>query len=53
MRDLVLAAYKGPMTIDVLNDSAGKQRPIGNVKRPARSIRPVVQWPEAARSEDV
>ena len=34
MRDLVMAAYKGPMTIDVLNQPAGKQRPIGNVKRP-------------------
>ena len=33
MRDLVMAAYKGPMTIDVLNQPAGKQRPIGNVKR--------------------
>ena len=33
MRDLVMTAYKGPMTIDVLNQPAGKQRPIGNVKR--------------------
>ena len=36
MRDLVMAAYKGPMTIDVLNEPGGKQRPIGNVKRPVR-----------------
>ena len=36
MRDLVMAAYKGPVTIDVLNEPAGKQRPIGNVKRPVR-----------------
>jgi DNA-binding FadR family transcriptional regulator len=35
MRDLVLAAYKGPMTIDVLNEPIGKLRPIGNVKRKA------------------
>ena len=35
MRDLVLAAYKGPMTIDVLNEPIGKLRPIGNVKRQA------------------
>ena len=38
MRDLVMAAYKGPMTIDVLNEPAGKQRPIGNVKRPVRLV---------------
>ena len=38
MRDLVLAAYKGTMTIDVLNESAGKQRPIGNVKRPVHPL---------------
>ena len=38
MRDLVMAAYKGPMTIDVLNQPAGKQRPIGNVKRPVRLV---------------
>ena len=36
MRDLVLAAYRGPMTIDVLNEPIGKLRPIGNVKRKAR-----------------
>ena len=35
MRDLVLAAYKGPMTIAVLNQPPGKLRPIGNVKRRA------------------
>jgi DNA-binding FadR family transcriptional regulator len=35
MRDLVLFAYKGPMTIDVLNEPAGKPRPIGNVRRRA------------------
>ena len=39
MRDLVMAAYKGPMTIDVLNEPAGRQRPIGNVKRPVRPVR--------------
>ena len=33
MRDLVLAAYQGPMTIAVLNQPVGKQRPIGKVKR--------------------
>lgn len=39
MRDLVMAAYKGPMTIDVLNEPAGaKLRPIGNVKRQARLV---------------
>jgi DNA-binding FadR family transcriptional regulator len=39
MRDLVMAAYKGPVTIDVLNEpAAGKQRPIGAVKRPVRLV---------------
>lgn len=38
MRDLVMAAYKGPATIDVLNEPAGKQRPIGAVKRPVRLV---------------
>lgn len=33
MRDLVLAAYRGPMTIAVLNEPIGKLRPVGNVKR--------------------
>ena len=39
MRDLVLAAYKTPMTIDVLNEPNtpnGKLRPVGKVKRPVR-----------------
>ncbi|MFN0302839.1 MAG: FadR/GntR family transcriptional regulator [Burkholderiales bacterium] len=36
MRDLVLAAYKSPTTIDMLSESVGKQRPVGNVKRHAR-----------------
>ena len=36
MRDLVLAAYKGPMTIDVLNELVGKRRPVDNVRRHAR-----------------
>ncbi|MVQ32317.1 FadR/GntR family transcriptional regulator [Ramlibacter pinisoli] len=35
MRDLVLAAYDGPMTIDVLNKPAGKQRAISKVRREA------------------
>ena len=33
MRDLVLAAYTGPMTIDILNPPAGKLRAVGKVKR--------------------
>ena len=33
MRDLVLAAYDGPMTIDVLNKPARKPRPISKVRR--------------------
>ena len=36
MRDLVLAAYHAPMTIDVLNQPSGKLRPVGNVKRQVR-----------------
>ena len=36
MRDLVLAAYQTPMTIDVLNQPIGKLRPVGNVKRQVR-----------------
>ena len=36
MRDLVLAAYETPMTIDVLNQPIGKLRPVGNVKRQTR-----------------
>jgi DNA-binding FadR family transcriptional regulator len=35
MRDLVLAAYDGPMTIDVLNKPARRPRPIGKVRREA------------------
>lgn len=35
MRDLVMAAYKSPMTIDLLDAPAGKQRAVGKVKRPA------------------
>ena len=37
MRDLVLAAYKGPMTIDVLNQALDKPRQVGKVKRLVRS----------------
>lgn len=33
MRDLVLAAYKGPTTIDVLSEPANGTRPVGNVRR--------------------
>ena len=33
MRDLVLSAYKGPMTIAVLNEPLGKQRPVTSVRR--------------------
>jgi len=33
MRDLVLAAYDGPMTIDVLHKEARKPRPISKVRR--------------------
>ncbi len=33
MRDLVLSAYKAPMTIDVLHEPAGKPRPVSSVKR--------------------
>jgi DNA-binding FadR family transcriptional regulator len=35
MQDLVLAAYDGPMTIDVLHKPPGKQRPISKVRREA------------------
>lgn len=35
MRDLVLAAYDGPMTIDVLNKPARRPRPIAKVRRGA------------------
>ena len=37
MRDLVLAAYKGPVTIDVLNEPVDKKRPVGKVKRLVRT----------------
>jgi len=33
MRDLVLAAYKGPATLDVLDEPLTKLRPVRNVKR--------------------
>ena len=33
MRDLVMVAYKEPMTIDVLNEPIGKLRPISNFKK--------------------
>ena len=33
MRDLVLAAYDGPMTIDVLDEPIGKVRPVRSVRR--------------------
>lgn len=36
MRDLVLAAYKGPMTIDALNEPIGTLRQVNNVKRHPR-----------------
>jgi GntR family transcriptional repressor for pyruvate dehydrogenase complex len=36
MRDLVLQAYSSPMTIDVLSEPVGKQRPVRRMKRPAR-----------------
>ena len=35
MRDLVLAAYDGSMTIDVLHKPAGKPRPLSKVRRNA------------------
>jgi DNA-binding FadR family transcriptional regulator len=40
MRDLVLSAYKGPVTIDVLNEPVGKLRAIGRVRR--KEQRPVL-----------
>lgn len=36
MRDLVLKAYKSPMTIDVLSEPVGRPRPMRRVMRPAR-----------------
>ena len=37
MRDLVLAAYKAPTTIDVLHEPIGRMRPVGKVKRHERA----------------
>jgi DNA-binding FadR family transcriptional regulator len=37
MRDLVLSAYKGPMTIDVLSGPIGKLRPVRNIRRRDRA----------------
>jgi DNA-binding FadR family transcriptional regulator len=37
MRDLVLAAYEGPMTIDVLSSPARKMRPVGKVRRSVKA----------------
>ena len=37
MRDLVLAAYNGAHTIDVLSAGTGDLRPVGNVLRKALS----------------
>ena len=36
MRDLVMAAYKSPMTIDLLDAPVSRQRAVGKVKRNAR-----------------
>lgn len=33
MRDLVLAAYEGPMTVDVLDEPIERLRPIRSVRR--------------------
>jgi DNA-binding FadR family transcriptional regulator len=38
MRDLVLRAYEGPMTIDVLKQPHGKLRPVGKVMRRPRAL---------------
>lgn len=38
MRDLVMAAYKSPMTIDLLDVPVSKLRPIGKVKRQVRLV---------------
>ena len=40
MRDLVLAAYPGSMTIDVLAEPAGRLRPIGRVRRAGAATAP-------------
>lgn len=37
MRDLVLFAYKGPMTIDVLSEPAGAPRPIAAIRHRVRA----------------
>jgi hypothetical protein len=37
MRDLVLRAYDGATTIDVLTKPVGKLRPVRSVRRPARN----------------
>lgn len=39
MRDLVLAAYEGPMTIDVLSSPARKMRPIAKVRRAVKAAK--------------
>jgi DNA-binding FadR family transcriptional regulator len=36
-RDLVMVAYKEPVTIDVLNEPLGKPRPLGKVRRAVRT----------------
>ncbi len=41
MRDLVLRAYDGATTIDVLTKPVGKLRPVRSVRRPARNGKPV------------
>ncbi len=38
MRDLVLAAYEGPVTIDVLSEPARKPRAVGKVRRPVPPV---------------
>lgn len=38
MRDLVLAAYKGPATLDLLNEPAGRRRSLANVRREAAPV---------------
>jgi hypothetical protein len=35
-RDLVMVAYKEPVTIDVLNEPLGKPRPLAKVRRAPR-----------------
>ncbi len=39
MRDLVLAVYTGPATIDVLNEPASRMRAVVKVRRPAASLK--------------